>query len=135
MANFVGRIVSASIGSGLDRDRVGAFVPTFAAPEDGVAPVVTVISASPILRYDPWIVEVTDETGLALITIAVELRGLARPPEVAFDGVAFSSQYSPGSAVEAIEDGFRFTLYRADGWIASPSFRVLAVDTGGNLAA
>lgn len=105
------------------------------APVDGVPPVVSVISTTPILRYDPWIVEVTDDVGLALVTIGVELRGLGRPPEVAFDGDAFSSQYSGGSTKEAIAGGFRFTLYRADGWIASPSFRVLAVDAGGNLAA
>lgn len=105
------------------------------SPGDAVDPVVTVISTSPIKRYDPWIVDVTDDQALAIVLISVTLRDLGTPPEVAFDGVAFTSQYSPGSTKVAISGGFRFTLHRADGWISSPSFSVLAVDTGGNLAA
>lgn len=118
-----------------DAAGVATYTAPGVSPGDAVDPVVTVISTSPIKRYDPWIVDVTDDQALAIVLISVTLRDLGTPPEVAFDGVAFTSQYSPGSTKVAISGGFRFTLHRADGWISSPSFSVLAVDTGGNLAA
>lgn len=94
----------------------GYGIGSVAVPVDATAPVVTLVSpplTDPISRTTPIVVDVTDETALATVTIDVTFPdGVC---ELIYDGVAFRPLYAPGSTVTAITGGFRFTLRRARG--------------------
>jgi hypothetical protein len=106
-----------------------------ATSPDVTLPVITVISppvGSTIRPSDPFVVEVTDAGGLALLVLTVELPA-GGAHEVVWIKGAFSSAYSEQSTITAIADGYRFSLLRRTGWSASPTFHVEVVDTAGNV--
>lgn len=78
--------------------------------------------------------DVTDESGVAAVVL------LASFPdgsvEVVHDNIGFRGKYIGGVNTRAsIANGYRFTVRRLGGWIASPTFEVLSVDTSGNIGA
>lgn len=48
--------------------------------------------------------------------------------EVVFDSASFAAPYVSASTVSTVTNGLRFVLRRTEGWIGSPSIRVLATD-------
>lgn len=110
--------------------RVARRAPT----QDTIPPSVTVVSpaaGSVIVRTDPIVVDVTDASGLrnVQITAYYPASGLH---EVVWDGDQFSP-FFVASVRSVIANGYRFTMRRTGGgWLASPTFRVTAIDTSGN---
>ncbi len=72
--------------------------------------------------------DVTNVVELAHVAVVVA-QGQLR--ESAYDGTAFAPGYAL-STIAAIANGYRFTIARIGGWIAPPTFSVVAVDGGGN---
>jgi PKD repeat protein len=108
---------------------------------DAVAPVITIVSpAAGGNVYADTIVtlDVTDETGLALVAILAVCRdsdGNVVTEDIVHDGDAFRQHYqSMANTRTAIADGYRFTIRRDDGWTGSPTFEYLILDAGGNFA-
>jgi hypothetical protein len=124
----------------LQRGNVGAAAPP--APGDSTEPTVTVISpaeGTPITPDTPLVVDVEDETSIALIRIFASFAG-STSSEAVYDGDGFLSPYTgggstPSSSVQELVPGlqFRFTLRRVGGWPGAVSLNVAAVDGGGNL--
>jgi len=102
---------------------------------DTVAPVVGTFSpsaASSVARTDALTFHVTDDQDLASIIVSVA-QG-SDPAEIAYNGSAFVAPYLASSTLNAITDGFSFSLTRTAGWQRSSiTVRVTAVDTAGNV--
>lgn len=136
MADFVGRIVSAGISGGLDRDRPGSYVPEFNA-RDEVAPIISNLSPaalSEVQTLTPISFDLTDEglAGTAFEIVWVEYAN--GTTEVIFDGTAFSTGFST-STRDAITGGHSYVIRRIGGWSQSFSLKWAAVDFGGNVSA
>ncbi len=87
-------------------------------------------SGSVIQRGDSIAFDALDETALRRVFVLVEYpSGLY---EVVHDGERFASNYQALSVRTEIEGGFHYVLRRATGWPAAPTFRAVAIDTGGN---
>jgi len=101
---------------------------------DATAPTLTVVSpaGSDIGPRQPFVIDVTDDAGLGLVVLTVEL-GSAH--EVVWLRDAFAAGYSALSTCTPIAGGYRFAVNRAGGWPSSPTFHVEAIDLGGNLGA
>lgn len=109
-------------------------------PIGGTPPVVTVISPTPgatIGKNEPWVVDVTDESGLLREVVL-----LAKFPdlgiwEVVHDGNDFGPLYPAGRNERVpISLGYRFTMNRRGGWPAGgpATLRAIAIDTTGDEA-
>jgi hypothetical protein len=99
----------------------------------GTPPTVDVVSPAAgqaLDRLGAVTFDVTDPEGLRDVVVWTEVAGAW---EVVFGGQAtgFSPAYSTSTAA-AITNGWRFTVRRAGGWSASPTFHALAFDTEGN---
>jgi hypothetical protein len=103
----------------------------------GIAPGVTWISPAVggvLYRRDSVHFQITTLAGgtfAALVVIAEFPSGVW---EVVHDGTSFAAGYS-GSVRSAITDGFDFVVTRLAGWPQTPSFRIIGVDTAGNVNA
>ena len=100
---------------------------------DVTPPTLTVVSppaGGSIQPGEAFVVDVTDNVGIRLLAITVEL---GSTHEVVWLRDAFGPSYVGRSSRTAITDGYRYTIARAGGWNASPTFHVEAVDVGGNL--
>ena len=108
-------------------------------PEPGIPPdttpptiaVVSPVAGASIATDTAFVVDVTDAIGLGLVVLTVE-QPAGGPHEVVWLRDAFASTYV-ASTRTAIANGYRFTIRRAGGWYASPTFHVEAIDLGGNL--
>lgn len=99
-----------------------------------VKPVVTVITPYVNDPYDPIVVDVTDNAGLARIAFSFEYKAIGII-ETAFDGDAFSLNFSRrGSYRQAISQGWRYYFVKLGGWPHPPTLRYSVVDTSGNVA-
>lgn len=108
-----------------------------AAGGDVTAPTITVVSppvGSTIRPSDPFVVDITDAGGFAIIALTVEIPA-GGAHEVVWLRGDFSAAYADASTITAIVDGFRFYILRRNGWTASPTFHVEAVDNAGNVGA
>jgi hypothetical protein len=102
---------------------------------DTIPPTISIVApsvGSSIGANQPIVVDVTDDAGVSLVVLTVE-QGSAH--EVVWLRDAFATSYATGSLRTAIANGYRYTIRRAGGWIASPVFHAEAVDGGGNLGA
>lgn len=85
------------------------------------------ISASAALRFD-----VTDDSGsICAFFLVCYQRGMT---ELVHDGHGFLPEYTALSTRTGIANGYRFSVRRRGGWLASPLFRVYAIDHAGNEA-
>ena len=103
------------------------------AAGDSVPPVLTGLSpaaGSRIAKGQAISFDVTDETALRDVIVMVEYTSGIY--EVVHDGVKFSAAFAAGSTRTSIVGGWGFSLLRANGWSPGPTFRVQAIDTGGN---
>jgi uncharacterized phage protein gp47/JayE len=89
-------------------------------------------AAASVLDRDGTItLDVTDGTGLAFVLVSV------RYPALGFEHVIYRGEFaqnygaSAGSSAVAIDDGLRFTIARAGGWLDSMEIIVEAVDDSG----
>jgi hypothetical protein len=102
-----------------------------------IKPVVTIITPLENLAFnDPIVFNVTDNEGLANVQVTIKYAALGLA-ESAYDGENFAPNFlAPRrlSTKTAISNGFRFTLYRLNGWPSTPTLIVRAVDTSGNVA-
>lgn len=95
-------------------------------------PTISVVSPTPdgpIRPLEAFVIDITDPEGISLSVITCQMGGVH---EVVWLRNAFSDDYLAGSSREAITDGWRYTIRRDGGWVASPTFNVEAVDLGGN---
>lgn len=82
------------------------------------------ITATTAIGFD-----VTDPHGFRKIVVyAIASDG---GEEVAWDGIAFSANYSAASTRTTITNGFRFSVKRNGGWVVAPRVTVIAVNTDG----
>lgn len=105
--------------------------------KESIAPLVlnvTPAAGTPINAADPLQLDVTDETGLAIVLITASYPN-SQAVEVVFDGTDFTDLYTDDSSVEVVTDGFRFVLLRRGGWIGPPTLTPYALDTSGNIDA
>lgn len=100
-------------------------------------PVVQNWSPDPSVQIEtdtPVAFQVVDVT-TALRVVAVMVKpGNGSPWECAYDGAGFGPNYSTLSTVSGIANGLQFRLRRDQGWQSVPTFKVIAVDTAGNMA-
>lgn len=96
---------------------------------DTTAPVVSfsLPSGTKIARGDALTVDVTDETGLALIDVKV-LYPTTGDYEVAYDEGGFAPRYVAKSTKTTISGGYRFKLVRTGGWPSTPTVKVRPID-------
>jgi hypothetical protein len=73
--------------------------------------------------------DVTDDGSFRKLLVTVAHGGLN---EVVYEDSTFRGGYSERSTATVISGGYRFVIYRFDGWKGPPTVRVHAVDTGGN---
>ena len=102
---------------------------------DVTPPTISVVSPTPgstIRTSDPFVVDVTDAGGFAIIALTAEIPA-GGAHEVVWLRGDFSAAYADASTITAIADGFRFSILRRNGWTASPTFHVEAVDNAGNV--
>ena len=100
---------------------------------DTTAPTLTNVSpasGSTIGAADSVTFDVTDETGLREVIVAVEFLA-SGSYEVVHDGTSFAQAYRSSSRT-AVTGGYRYTVSRAGGWPSSPQIRIFAIDTSGN---
>lgn len=102
---------------------------------DNEAPVITnfdPVSGSSIIPSATVELDVTDDRGLALVTILADYTsGLS---EQVWNGSSFVDEYASESTNDPITDGAHFTLARdGDGWLEDFTLRVQAVDGSGNV--
>lgn len=82
---------------------------------------------------DPVQFDVTDTSGSVRAVIAAVSFTSSGAVELAYDGNAFMPRYR-NSTVQAIANGYRFSLRRVGGWSGdSIDVKVIAVDPSGNL--
>lgn len=74
-------------------------------------------------------VNITDASTISRIILAVEYDD-GEPPEVVYDGAAFTTGFS-GSTL-GITNGTRYTFFRAAGWRADPTVTLYSRDNLGN---
>lgn len=104
---------------------------------DGIAPVITnfspaigvEVSASTPVQFD-----VTDNGTFRRLMILMSMP--TDPTETAdlvHDGDSFRGEYTAAVNTRvSISGGFRFTVLRAGGWLATPKAEFFVIDTGGN---
>jgi len=105
-----------------------------AANPDIIPPTIAVVSptvGSTIRAGEPFVVDVTDAGGFALVVLTAEIPAGGAHEVVWLKGV-FSDAYSLASTITAVADGYRFSILRRGGWSASPTFHVECVDNSGN---
>lgn len=120
--------VPAGVGAGGGADTTGPTV-TFVSPPEG----------TDITPDTELVVDVQDETSLALIILLVTFGGYPHT-EAIYNGSAFLAPYAgggstPSSTVEVIAPNthLRFHLRRFGGWPGPVSLYLAPVDRGGNL--
>lgn len=99
---------------------------------DSTAPVVSGVvptAGTSLARGDYVQFDVTDAGTFRKLLITVAHGGLN---EVVYEESTFRAGYSERSTATVISNGYRFVLYRFEGWRGAPVFRVHAVDTSGN---
>ena len=104
---------------------------------DTTPPVVSNYSPLPgtsLSSTDSISFDVTDDSGAFHCLFVVARFNSTGDRDVVHVGVSFSPKYVATSSRAAITDGFRYTVRKAGGWPASPTFEVFAVDAGGNEA-
>lgn len=104
-------------------------------PPDETLPVAVDESPAPkTLARGARVVKVTDAAGIAVVFLWLVKDG--EPAELIFNGTSFGVGYEESSVEEVTEGdetGYRFTLYRDDGWPAGAfSVGMEAVDFAGN---
>lgn len=110
---------------------------------DVVAPVIGSITPTPGLmagstraqqRRQAVSFEVTDiDPGIAMLMVTMKY-ALETDTTVVYDGTSFLGLFdNTDTSVEAITDGFRFTLLPSGGWRSEFSITVVSVDEAGNV--
>lgn len=110
-------------------------LPSTDPPPDSTAPEISnfvpatgsTVEAVDTIQFD--ITDNLDSFAAVMITVHFEAQGVY---EVVHDGTRFGPQYSGQSTRTAITDGYRFVLRRREGWIGSPVFHAVVVDSSGN---
>lgn len=115
------------------------FVSGIAPPRLNDAPVVTVISPSVdsvIEQFTQVVFEVTDEVPeFTRIMVVARFQSFGIY-EVVHNGNRFGDSYSGGLSTRmVIPKGYKYSVVRDGGWIASPVFEVFAIDSYGSEAA
>jgi len=79
----------------------------------------------------PITLDITDpDSDFRRIILMIQFAGVTAP-EVIYDGTSFSAAYAAGSTGTPITDGIHFSLLRAGGWPAAPTFTPFAIDVTG----
>ena len=79
----------------------------------------------------PITLDITDEdSSFRRIILMIQFAGVPAP-EVIYDGGGFSIAYATESTITPITDGIHFSLIRAGGWPAAPTFTPFAIDVTG----
>lgn len=120
-------------------------VPLFVEPEgifDGAAwtstataPGVTVISptpGTPIAATTPIVFEVVDDSGAFRRVLVAVYDPTTGATVIVHDGDAFLGGFALKSERTLIAGGFRFAIVPDNGWTASPTLRVFAIDRTGD---
>lgn len=105
--------------------------------DDTTAPVIVNFSppvGTALAATQPVTFDVTDNSGDFRRIIVTALYPRTGIEEVVHDGDSFRGLYQTTSARSMITNGFSFSVLRSGGWPSSPTFKVFAIDTGGNEA-
>jgi hypothetical protein len=102
---------------------------------DTTPPTVTVVSpavGTTISPTDALVIDVEDETSLQTVILMVRYPSPPnRPTEVIWDGTAFRFPFLESQIVQS-PTANQFNIRRTNGWQASPTIQVHAVDSSGN---
>lgn len=115
---------------------VSSSLPTPPVPTVPTVSNITPAPGTPIYPDTPLQFDVTDTDGFSVIIPMITMDPFKVPEPtargVSDDDFAFEPLYAQSTRV-SIVDGYRYTLRRRGGWYATPSFRLWAVDTTGQV--
>lgn len=105
-------------------------------PPDSIAPILNNFSPAPdsqITRLTPIGFDAVDSDGHLRVVVIMVKYPVFNFSELVFDGVAFTPQFASLSTATSIGNGnLRFSVLRQGGWPDNPTFRGIALDSGGN---
>lgn len=140
--NLVGLSVAAhtiTIRDIANPTRKQSFSWTVLSPSgDTTPPVITIVSptpGTPLLRFVPIILRVTDNVALRRVVIFVRFAD-SEIWETVHDGDNFSPTFpAPDNTRTVIvgPNGYEYNLLRLGGWPKTPELHVVAIDTAGNM--
>lgn len=101
---------------------------------DGNPPVVTYDPPpdTPVGRYQPVRISITDETGVVGLIVEVFYDGF-RTSEIVFSENTFQPAFVGESYIQGPPTNLLLYVKRSGGWIETPRLRVIAWDNGGNI--
>jgi len=121
------------LGSASLPDRVQGDLEGGGNSSGGNPPEVSNILPAPgtqIYATTPITLDVTDDTGFGRIMLVAQFSN--GDYDVIHDGDNFAPNYSGSSTLVALVSGSQFSVLKAGGWRANPTFRVFAFDSAGN---